>query len=141
MNIFYIIFIKFAFIFSEETSEVNICPDNTPFSFEEKSCVYQYNIYDNSMSYEIIKEQVLNRKNPIGSYDTNINSDFSSNGDLIIESFSYDYNIRFLYGIKPNGRPLFYDEKNNEFIYQINIATQSNDDNVECTRNLLENDE
>ena len=56
-----------------------------------------------------------------------MNSDFISNGDLIIESFPYiDYkknDIRFLYGIKSNGRSLFYHEDKNEFTYQINITT------------------
>ena len=129
MNIFYIIFIihsiKFAIIFSEETIKDN-CPNNTPFSFEENSCIYQcYIDNEHFIEFEIIKEQILNRKNPLVDSDTSfIYSDFSSNGDLIIESFEYSH--IFLYGIKSNGRPLFYDEGNNEFTYQINIATQSN---------------
>ena len=54
-----------------------------------------------------------------------MNSDFSSNGDLIIESFPYSnaITIRFLYIKKFNGRKLFYDEEKNEFTYQINIAS------------------
>ena len=54
-----------------------------------------------------------------------MNSDFSSNGDLIIESFPYSnaITIRFLYIKKLNGRTLFYNEEKNEFTYQINTTT------------------
>ena len=50
---------------------------------------------------------------------------YSSNGGLIIESFPYSNAItmRFLHVIKSNGRALFYNERKNEFTYQINIIT------------------
>ena len=137
MNISYIIFIIYtiiiAFIFSEDSINNDIeCPMDTPlFNIRSNSCVYEY--YDENkhiISNNIIKEQWLNRRNLIGINDTRyMNSDFSSKGDLIIESFPYipfddgAINIRFLYVIKSNGRALFYDEEKNEFIYQINITT------------------
>ena len=65
---------------------------------------------------------MLNKRNFIGINKTRfMNSDFSSNGDLIIESFPYSnaITIRFLYIKKFNGRTLFYDEEKNEFAYHI----------------------
>ena len=52
----------------------------------------------------------------LGILDTWImTSDFSSEGDLIIESFNYNDNIalkeRYFFGLKSNGRPLSYEEK------------------------------
>ena len=55
--------------------------------------------------------------------------DFSSNGDLIIESNIYNKNRmkpRHFYGIKYNGRPLFYDQENNEYKYQKTIDSITN---------------
>ena len=136
MNLSYIILaiyiITIIFIFSQNQEINDRCPRDIPLSNKdgEEHCFYGY--YDENkhlISNSIIKDQWLNRRNPIDIHETRfMNSDFSSNGDLIIESFLYSYesiNIRFLYGIKKNGRPFFYDEKNNAYIYSIKIETEN----------------
>ena len=132
-HIFFIIYeIIIVFIFAEDSTNSDIeCPRDKPLLNKTNNiCVYDfYNENKHIISNNILKEQWLNRRNPIGINETRyMNSDFSSNGDLIIESFSYldgrAIDIRYLYGIKSNGRPLFYDEEKKEFTYKINITTK-----------------
>jgi hypothetical protein len=56
-------------------------------------------------------------------------SDFSSYGDLIIQSFIWlnheAYPERYFYGIKSNGRPLFYDKENEKFINEMTLLSTS----------------
>ena len=48
-----------------------------------------------------------------------ITGDFSSQGDLILETNNYEYNTinkkRYFYGIKSNGRSFFYDNEAQKF--------------------------
>ena len=123
-------------IFSEETNNEYKCPRNSPLlvkNVENSSnieCVckpYDENLY--SISNEIIKIQWLNKINNLGEVSTwYMGSDISSNGDLIIESFIYTTQAspeRFFYGIKSNGRSLFYDSQNDKFINQITILSNT----------------
>ena len=70
----------------------------------------------------------LNQRNKLGIVDTwYMTSDFSSKGDLIIESFNYPIitNItgeRYFFGLKRNGRPLFYEQEKG-FINQKMLKT------------------
>ena len=123
--------IKTIFILSEDTNTY-ICPINTPLLvIQTNKCVYQN--YDNNVhkiSNKIIETQWLNQRNQIGDKKTwYMASDFSSYGDLIIESFIYSndqaFPERFFYGIKSNGRPLFYNLENDKFINQIKILSNS----------------
>ena len=127
-----ILTIIIVFIFSEDIKNNDFeCPRDQPlFNKSNDECVYEY--YDENkylISNNIIKKQWLNRRNVIG-IDSAIymSSDISSQGDLVIVSYPYDKNgisIRFIYGLKSNGRALFYDETKNDFIYQINISTST----------------
>ena len=131
--IFVIFIIRKFLIFSEETNNEYICPRNFPLLVKnsENECVYEpydENLY--SISNEIIKIQWLNRMNNLGVIKTwYMGSDISSNGDLIIESYIYDNDKaipeRYFYGIKSNGRALFYDNQNDKFINQITILSNT----------------
>ena len=131
MKIFvlFIYFIKIIFILAEDNIINNFeCPRERPLLNGKNECVYEY--YEetkHNISNSFIKEQWLNRRNPIGIIETRyMNSDLNSKGDLITVSFPFEKNttnIRFIYGIKSNGRALFYEEESNEFIYQINMTT------------------
>ena len=110
------------------------CPREYPLYIEEeekKQCVLKYfeNNYNN-ISNKIIKTQWLNKRTKIGVDECQyISMDFSSNGDLIIESNIYNKNRkkpRYFYGIKFNGRPLFYDQENNVYKYQKTIDSITN---------------
>ena len=125
--ILFIFIIKIVFIFSENQINYDFeCPRETPlFNIFSNSCVYErYDENKHIILNNIIKTQWLNRINPIGIEGfIIINSEISSNGDLIIESIPYSSETRFLYVIKSNGRALFYDEEKSDFIYQINVTT------------------
>ena len=121
-------------------SKINIdgnfeCPREYPLYVEEeekKKCVLEYfeNNY-NKISNKIIKTQWLNKRIKLGIDECQyISMDFSSSGNLIILSNIYYPNIRmsprYFYGIKYNGRPLFYDQENNDFDYQKIIYSITN---------------
>ena len=134
-SIIWLLFIirKFV-IFSEETYDNSVCQRNTPLLVinpDTNECVYEpYNEYNHIISNEIIKIQWLNRINELGADKAwYMTSDISSKGDLIIETLLYDeerlFNERYYYGIKSNGRPLFYDQDDNKFINQICLESTS----------------
>jgi hypothetical protein len=107
------------------------CPKEAPLLDKNSgSCVYDsYDESINEISNSIIKIQWLNKINQIGEIKTwFIGTDFSSEGDLIIQSFIYDGDVvileRYFYGIKNNGRALFYNEENG-FTNQILINSSS----------------
>ena len=110
------------------------CPRDYPLlSIENNNeCCYEY--YDNNkhiISNNIIKIQWLNQKNILGEPKSwYMATDFSSKGDLIIETFIFNefelVTKRYFYGIKSNGREFFYNEENNNFINQIMINSNTN---------------
>ena len=110
------------------------CPREYPLYIEEeekKQCVLKYfENNHNNISNKIIKTQWLNKRTKVGVEECQyISMDFSSNGDLIIESNIYNRNRkkpRYFYGIKYNGRPFFYDQENNEYKYQKTIDSITN---------------
>ena len=119
-------------IFLEETNNENECPRNTPLLDKNSTlCVYEpYDENKYSISNKIIKIQWLNRMNNLGEKKTWYMGPFiSSNGELIIESFIYEndkpFPERYFYGIKSNGRSLFYDKENNKFINQKTILSNT----------------
>ena len=111
------------------------CPRDYPLFLENDnnyhSCVMEVYIQDyHSISNQIIKTQWLNKRTKIGENRCLfVTSDFSSQGDLIIETNIYDeYSIdknRYFYGIKSNGRLLFYDNDNDNFIEQKAITADT----------------
>ena len=121
-------------ILSDEINNDFECPINTPLLVKNSGyneCVYEsYNETIHSINNKIIKIQWLNKINELGVMHTwYMSSAFSSKGDLIIESLIYLYNSafkdRYFYGIKSNGRPLFYDQENDKFINQIFLQSTS----------------
>ena len=125
--IFWIFFIIQKYlIFSDETEF--LCLRETPLlviNSENNECIYdRYNVIIHKISNEIIKIQWLNKQNELGKANTwYMGYDISSKGDLIIESFIFNFGNqileRFYYGIKSNGRSFFYDQ--NKFINQITL--------------------
>ena len=127
--LWFFLMIKKIFIYSETIN--NECPKEAPLLDKNSgSCVYDsYDESKNEISNSIIKIQWLNKINQIGEIKTwFIGTDFSSEGDLIIQSFIYDGGVvileRYFYGIKNNGRALFYNEENG-FTNQILINSSS----------------
>ena len=123
--IFYLIQITILNIKSEEC-EV----DNPIIKDSECQMIYctnsQYKDNTCIISNSIIKTQWLNNIILISeSPSLYINQLINSNGDLIIMSNKYSsdttnelYKSRIFYGIKSNGRPLFYSAENNNFVYK-----------------------
>ena len=114
-------------IVSDEINTEYECPRNLPLlpiNSSKNECVCEPYNDTYIVSNKIIKNQWLNKMNQIGeSLYCYMTYDFSSKGDLIIESLKFWNNLpfsdRYFYGIKSNGRPLFYDQENNKFINQI----------------------
>ena len=126
---FFLIFIFIDIYF--EIINSNECPRETPLlDHTSQECTYeQYveGVYE--ISNSIIKTQWLNQINQLGEQGFwYFGIDISSKGDIIIQSFIYDgINVnqkRYLYGIKNNGRSLFYLE--NSFTNQISINSNTN---------------
>ena len=128
---FFLIIKKIIFIYTETINNIE-CPRETPLLDKNaNNCTYiafNEDIYE--ISNSIIKIQWLNKRNQIGPIKTwFIGSDFSSKGDLLIESIVFDGgNLifeRIYYGIRNNGRALFYDIENG-FTNEISINSTSN---------------
>ena len=122
--------IKHVDIYSETIND-NECPRETPLLRKSSyQCVCEKYIKDtHEISNSIIRVQWLNKMNRLGGEITwYFGSDFTSKGDFIIQSFDYDdRNVktkRYLYGIKNNGRALFY--LRNKFSTIISIDSTSN---------------
>ena len=120
------------FILSESNNF--ICPINKPLlviNSENNECVINpYNPNNYKISNEIIKIQWLNKMNNLGINDAwYMAFDFSTKGDLIIESLifrnAFVFKERYYYGIKSNGRPLFYIKENDKFTNQITLKSNS----------------
>ena len=127
-------------ILSDEINNNFECPINTPLlviNSESNDCVYEpYNVTIHKISNKIIKTQWLNKINELGVLNTWYMSPvISSKGDLIIESLIYLFNFPFkdrhFYGIKSNGRPLFYDQETDKFINQIFLQSTSDEPKFE----------
>ena len=96
------------------------CPREYPILYEysdKKECVLEYPENNYIISNKIIKTQWLNNMIQLGIDEVwYMTSDFSSNNDLIIESHLYNGKEpvieRFFYGIRANGRSLFYNSDN-----------------------------
>ena len=128
------------------------CPREYPLLVNgKKECsIEPYNSTDNNhiISNEIIKTQWLNKIIQIGEEQCwYIKADFSSNGDLIMETNKYDkINIdinRYFYGIKSNGRPLFYNYSNGKFEEQKTLKANTTNYKFESQiiKIKLENDD
>ena len=124
--------LKEIFVISEDINNNYICQIDAPLLDSQTSeCVYaEYNVNNHIISNKIIETQWLNRMNQIGEIHTwYMVSDFSSYGDLIIQSFIYlndrAYPERYIFGIKSNGRPLFYDKDNGKFINEMTLCSTS----------------
>ena len=122
-------------ILSEETNNNFVCPRSTPLlilNSENNECVYEpYNKSIHKISNETIKIQWINKINELGVVKSlYMTSEISSKGDLIIESLLYDDEIpfeeRYYFGIKSNGRALFFDKGNDKYINQISLKSTSN---------------
>ena len=133
--VWFLFIIRKFLIFSEDANNIFVCQRNTPLlviSSGSNECVYlPYNRDAHIISNEIIKIQWLNKINDIGAVRAwYMTSDTSSKGDLIIETLLYDdehlFKDRYYYGIKSNGRPLFYDSINNKFINRLYLESTSN---------------
>ena len=131
MFFLFLFFIIFSEVLFEDEFE---CPRELPLHIKggnNTECFYDVmdqNKYE--ISNNIIKIQWLNNQIQLGYKKTWFaNIDFSSNNDLIIQAFLYDKNgidfKRYYYGIKSNGRELFYDKENNTFINQILILSNT----------------
>ena len=126
--IFYFLIYNKNFINSEITDN-NECPIENPIHIKGSSsddCVYtRFDESIHEITNNIVKTQFLNKINILGEFGTwYIGTDLSSKRDLIIQSFNLggsEVIERFFYGIKKNGRNLFYIEDNNQFINQISI--------------------
>ena len=121
-------------ILSEDTNINFVCPRNTPLLVLDSGnneCVYEpYNENRHKISNETIKIQWLNKINFLAEVKSlYMTSEISSKGDLIIETLLYDdeklFKERYYYGIKSNGRPLFFDQINDKFINQISLISTS----------------
>ena len=150
-----LLIIKQVIIHSQNISEDHDdfqCPVDIPLLMKsnKNECIYEY--FDENkyiIANKIIKIQWLNKRNQLGFKNTWFTGlDFSSKGDLIIQAILYVRNngidpIRYFYGIKSNGRPLFYDKDNNKFINQImiNSTTSSGKYDYQFIRINLVNDE
>ena len=129
--IFYFLIIYNKNFINTEIIDNNECPIEKPLRIKDSSnnnCVYtrfDENIHE--ISNNIIKTQFLNKINLLGGFGTwFIGTDFSSKGDLIIQSFDYGGDNqfeRFFYGIKKNGRNYFYIGNNNKYFNQISITS------------------
>ena len=128
--IWFFLIINNIIIYSQIIND-NICSKETPlFNKNSQQCVLEPFIEGtHEISNSIIKDQWLNKMNILGGDITwYFGSDFTYNRDFIIQSFNYvDENVktkRYLYGIKNNGRALFYSI--NKFINIISIDSTSN---------------
>ena len=93
------------------------CPREYPLLVNgQNECSLEiYNSTTHTISNQIIKKQWLNKRIQIGGGQCwYITSEYSSQGDLIFETNRYEeYNVhttRYFYGIRSNGRLLFYDD-------------------------------
>ena len=101
------------------------CPRDYPlFALDQnniKNCLMDVYVQNNlTISNKIIKTQWLNKIIKIGENNCwYITGDFSSQGDLILETNTYEYDTinkkRYFYGIKSNGRPFFYNNEDHKF--------------------------
>ena len=114
------------------------CPREYPLLINnKKECALEiYNEAKHIISNKIIKTQWLNKRIQIGEEQCwFIRMDFSSKGDLIMETNEYNKNVaintRYFYGIKSNGRPFFYNSINNKFEEKIAIEANTNFFNYE----------
>ena len=145
----FIIIIKRIYIYSETINNTE-CPREKPLLDKNlNNCTYNaFNETKYEISNNIIKIQWLNRINQIGQIKAwFIGTDFNSKGDLIIESIVYDDGELILertyYGIRNNGRELFYDIDNG-FTNEISINSTSNVNKYESEFikiKLINNDE
>ena len=128
---FILIIKKMIYIFTDTNNNIE-CPREKPLlDKNENICIYK--AFDESkyeISNNIIKIQWLNKRNQIGPVTAwFIGSDFSSKGDLLIESIAFENEKIILernyYGIRNNGRALFYDIENG-FTNEISINSTSN---------------
>ena len=131
-------------------SNINInedyeCPREYPLlnlNSEKKECVLEYytNSNDYKISNQIIKTQFLNNIIHIegeGAYISLCNND---NEDLIIESnrfSSLTKSERYFFGIKKNGRPLFYKQESHNYNYQKTINFIDNNSFVKYDSQLI----
>ena len=126
--LYFSLLLQKIFILSE--SNTDVCPRESPLLIKNSTtdeCVYEkYDETKHEISNKIIQTQWLNKINILGVFSTwYIGTDLSSTNDLIIQSFVYDHDIiyptRYFYGIKANGRSLFYIQEENKFTNQIAI--------------------
>ena len=137
MKLFFIAFIltniKYIITDLGQTNDEDFeCEIDIPlYDITTNSCVISsFDESKHKISNKIIKKQWQNRINQIGiEGNWYMGYDISSNGDLIIQSIRYFSGTlikeRVFYGIKSNGRELFYDEEENKFINQITINSST----------------
>ena len=117
-------FIIKIYVYSETINEGE-CSRETPLlKISSHECVYETFIeYTHEISNSIIKTQWLNQINQLGeSGYWYFGIGLSSTEDLIIQSFYFTGSMdpkRYIYGIKNNGRAMFY--KDNKFTNVISI--------------------
>ena len=106
--IFYFLIIYNIKFINSEITDNNECPIETPLHIKGSSnddCVYtRFDESIHEITNNIIKTQFLNKINILGEFGTwYIGTDYSSKGDLIIQSFNLggpEVIERFFYGIK-----------------------------------------
>ena len=134
----------------ELSNEEYKCEREIPlFNLNTNTCVLEPFGNYHQISNEIIKTQWLNKQNQIGIEKTwYMSYDFSTKGDLIIQSTTHDgpkVELHlFFYGITFNGRPFFYDKNSSEFINQILLFSETQYKMFETEFikiNLISNDE
>ena len=132
MELLFIVFILTNINYIISNDEDFECEIDKPlYDITTNSCVISsFDESKHKISNKIIKKQWQNRINQIGiEGNWYMGYDISSNGDLIIQSIRYFSGTlikeRVFYGIKSNGRELFFDEEENKFINQITINSST----------------
>ena len=130
LHYFSLILLFIKEIINEDNSE---CPREFPLLDKTTNeCVLDiFNENNYIISNQIIKSQWLNNIINLGEKNTWFTGmDFSSKGDLIVHAINLVRNgdlpiERYFYGIKSNGRALFYNNENNQFINNIIIYSNT----------------
>ena len=131
MKIFFLIIISIIEIKIVDNETINDfeCPRDFPLLKKDSAeieCIYEnYTSTKHEISNKIIKAQWLNRINQLGVFKTwFFATDLSSESDLIIQSLIYEGSLdtkRYFYGLKKNGRSLYYNSDNNNYVNQITL--------------------